>query len=223
MKGIISLIAVVVLLESCRKQNEPPPVPTAEARYRVVATLAWSRPQFSLPATNAHFTAFIGAVHHIDTFLWKPGGLATQGVEFVAEVGSGGRLNAEIDGIIAKGKALKRFAIPAPAVNGVFDTIFNFTLQHAAISFVSMIAPSPDWFVGLSSYSLIQNNQWVDDITVPLYLFDAGTEEGDIFGYDNPTTNPQQPIKPLSASMATVLANGNASLPAIGSIRFIKL
>ncbi|MCP9751464.1 hypothetical protein [Ferruginibacter sp. HRS2-29] len=58
---------------------------------------------------------------------------------------------------------------------------------------------------------------------MPVLLYDAGTEEGDIFGYDNAVTNPPQPIKLLIPANATVLANGNASLAPIGNLRFVKI
>lgn len=145
------------------------------------------------------------------------------GLENVAEVGNSVKLNTEIDSIVASGKAYSRFDIPPPAINGMYDTSFIFTLQHSCISFASMVAPSPDWFVGLNKYSVLQNNQRVNDITVPLYVYDAGTEDGDIFGYNNPAGKPQQPVQLLTPSGASVLANGNESFAPIGGIRFIKL
>ena len=85
-----------------------------------------------------------------------------------------------------------------------------------------MIAPSPDWFMGLHDVSLFQNNKWVDDYTVNIMLYDAGTEDGDVFGYNNPATAPQQNISFLTPLNASVLANGNGEIYAIGTARFIK-
>ena len=45
----------------------------------------------------------------------------------------------------------------------------------------SMIAPSPDWFIGLSGLNLYANKRWVADTTVQLFVYDAGTENGDVF------------------------------------------
>jgi hypothetical protein len=86
-----------------------------------------------------------------------------------------------------------------------------------------MIAPSPDWFIGLSGLNLYANKKWVADTTIQLFVYDAGTEEGDVFGYANPATTPQQPIRLLEASAATVLANGNSNLKAIAEVRMVKL
>jgi hypothetical protein len=55
-----------------------------------------------------------------------------------------------------------------------------------------------------------------------LYSYDAGTETGDVFGYNNPETVPKEKVHLLLPSQATVLANGNSTLAPIGSVRFIK-
>ena len=223
MKLFLFLMSGVLFIVSCKKGVTEPVLSAADkASYKTELKLLWASPSFTIP-TNAHFTTFIGMIHEKNSFLWAPNGLASVGLENVAEVGSNTKLNIEIDSIIAIGKAYARFGIPPPAINGMYDTSFSFTLQHSCISFASMVAPSPDWFVGLNKYNLLQNNQWVNDITVPLFLYDAGTEDGDIFGYNNPASNPQQPVQLLTPSGASVLANGDAVLAAIGSIRFIKL
>ena len=222
MKPAYYLIALCVLLFSCAKKDAIQLPASGEANYKVTLQLNWSNPSFAIPA-SAHFTNFIGMVHNKDSFLWAPGGLASTGLKFVAEVGSNWRLLNELDSIIGKSKALSKFNIPAPSLTGGFDSVFNFTLQHSCISFASMIAPSPDWFAGLNRYDLLQENQWVSNITIPIYIYDAGTEDGDVFGYDNPPTLPQQPVRLLTAGSATVLANGNASLAPIGTLKFVKL
>ena len=221
-RAFYSLLLMPFMFNSCKKDKEPAiTLPAADVFYSVAVRLMWTSPNFTIPA-DAHFTNFTGIVHHKDSFLWKPGGFASAGLEDVAEIGNNVKLNNEIDSIIAKGKGQLKFNIPAPAITAGFDTGFVFTLQHPCISFASMIAPSPDWFVGINQYSLLQNNQWVTDITVPLYLYDAGTEDGDVFGYNNPASLPQQQVHLLTASGASVLANGNAVLAAIGTIRFTK-
>lgn len=223
MKPAYYLCFFSVLLFSCKKNETAVQLPPAsEANYQVSLQLNWTHPSFTIP-TNAHFTNFIGMVHSKDSFLWAPNGNASNGLKFVAEVGSNWRLLNELDSIISKGKALTKFDIAAPPITGRFDSVFHFTLQHSCLSFASMIAPSPDWFAGLNRYDLLQDNQWVGSISIPIYLFDAGTEDGDIFGYDNPPTMPQQPVRVLTAGNATVLANGNATLAPIGTLKFVKL
>jgi hypothetical protein len=170
-----------------------------------------------------HVTALKCLVHARDTFLWKPGSAASKGLEYVAEDGYDGFINDELDSILSYGKGLSKITLPPFAVTGTMDTILAFNTNFSCFSFASMIAPSPDWFMGVNSIDLVRNNKWVMDITVPVLLYDAGTEDGDVFAYDNAPTSPQQPVALLTPANASVLANGNSSLAAIGSIRFLKI
>ncbi len=85
-----------------------------------------------------------------------------------------------------------------------------------------MVAPSPDWFMGISNVSLLQNNKWVDSLTLNIKVYDAGTEQGDVFGYNNPSTVPQQTVTILTPANASVLANGNTAIIPIATVRFTK-
>jgi hypothetical protein len=215
------LVISFVCLMSCNKTSDEVSKPlAASASYRVIITTTWSSPAFTVPAA-AHITTLVGMVHSKDTFMWN-NSPASIGLEFVAEVGSNWRLINELDTIINRQKALSQFAIAPPAINGSVEFPLTFTPAYSCISFASMIAPSPDWFTGINNYSLVQNNKWVDEITVNLRIYDAGSEEGDIFGYDNPATIPAQNVGLLQAANATVLANGNPVLGTIATLRFIR-
>jgi hypothetical protein len=85
-----------------------------------------------------------------------------------------------------------------------------------------MIAPSPDWFIGIDAFNLFPNNKWISDTTINLFGYDAGTEEGDVFSLNNPATIPQQNIQLLNSENASVLANGNSPLKPIAFVRFIR-
>ena len=215
------LPVIILLFVSCTKQTIDAVVPLSPtASYKVTLTTKWSSPVFSVPA-GAHLTSLVGMVHSKDTFLWSniP---ASTGLEFVAEVGSNWRLMNELDTIIFRQKALAQFAIPAPVINSSVEFPLTVSTSFPSVSFASMLAPSPDWFTGINNYCLIQNNKWVDDISIDLLVYDAGTEDGDVFGYDNPATVPAQNVKILSATNATVLANGNPVLGKIATLRFTR-
>ena len=60
------------------------------------------------------------------------------------------------------------------------------------------IAPSPDWFVGVSGQSLRDEfGQWVDELEVVLYPLDSGTDDGTTYTSGNDDSSPKQPIKSL--------------------------
>ena len=63
-----------------------------------------------------------------------------------------------------------------------------------------MIGPSPDWFVGVSGLSLMEDGDWADSVTVQLFAWDAGTDSGPNYTSPNQNTNPAEPITLLTTS-----------------------
>ena len=62
--------------------------------------------------------------------------------------------------------------------------------MYSMVSLITMIAPSPDWFVGVDSYDLCGMNGWKETVTMDLLPWDAGTENGLTYKLDNMPTNP---------------------------------
>jgi hypothetical protein len=58
-----------------------------------------------------------------------------------------------------------------------------------------MIAPSPDWFVGVHDLPLIgADGEWVDSLSIELLPYDSGTDDGVNFTSPNADSDPQVPI-----------------------------
>ena len=146
---------------------------------------------------GAHFTEVVGATHNSATSIWVSGGTASAGVENVAELGSTGTLvseigaNANADAVVRAGSS---FISPTQTVSGTFTA----RRSHPLVSVLSMVAPTPDWFVGVSSLSLYDNG-WRNR-SVDLYPYDAGTEDGSGWSLSNPATSPQGVITSISNS-----------------------
>ena len=142
---------------------------------------------------GAHFTTLVGAVHNADVTFWTSGGTATAGVEGVAELGITGTFKSEI---MAKGPDVKSTVevglSSSPTVEKTFKVTFSRT--HPLLTLLSMIGPSPDWFVGVSGLSLLSGSNWRSSHAVDLFPYDAGTEDGEEFQLGNPETNPQETI-----------------------------
>jgi hypothetical protein len=192
------------------------------ASYKLIITGTWAAPQHTIPVTE-HFTQFIGLIHGSECNVYKVGTLASKGLEDVAERGNSIVLKREMDSLIMLNKALSKFFLTIQGIVGKDSATINVNIKNNKISFESMIAPSPDWFVGIDSYDLIQNGKWITEMTVPIYGYDAGTEDGDVFGYANPATVPQQPISLMTPANASVIANGNAVIAPFASLRIVKL
>ena len=169
------------------------------ATYRVVFDATWSASTH--PADfppGPHFSPLVGAVHNGGATFWALGDTATRGIEIMAETGGTGTLTAEI-----------RAAIPDHAlavVNGRgIGSPGSATIQGVGVredfplvTLVTMIAPSPDWFVGVAGLSLLMDDgRWVDELQVVLYPLDSGTDSGTTYRSANRNTSPRQPIRSL--------------------------
>ena len=146
-------------------------------------------------AGGAHFTTLIGAVHNSSVTFWAPGGMATAGVEGVAELGSTGTFETEITNA---GAAVKS-KVKQNGTGATGSRTFNveFSRSHPLFTLLSMIGPSPDWFVGVSGLSLLDGSNWRSSHTVNLFPYDAGTEDGEEFSLSNDPTDPQGVITSL--------------------------
>ena len=143
---------------------------------------------------GAHFTTLIGAVHDSDVTFWAPGGTATSGVEGVAELGSTGTFKSEINAAAA---GTVKSTVEASGVGATGQRTFEveFSRTHPLLTLLSMIGPSPDWFVGVSGLSLLDSSDaWLSSRMVNLFPYDAGTEDGEEFSLSNAATVPQGTI-----------------------------
>ncbi len=201
-----------------------PPIqkPSEPAQYRLAFKTTWSKithPQ-DFPE-NPHFSGLIGATHKQGVRLWNEGELATPGIEAVAEDGVKGPLDMEIDTLIAGGGACANISgggvSPSPGMRTVDFTI---SPDCTYVSLVSMIAPSPDWFVGVSGVDLNDNGEWVDEVVVELLPYDAGTDLGSTYASpDEPAENPI-PIHEIDYPPLTV---DGATVPPMGAFTFTRL
>ena len=68
------------------------------------------------------------------------------------------------------------------------------------MTLVTMIAPSPDWFVGVHGTNLFDGGDWVDDLSVDLFPYDAGTDSGASFASDDLATEPPVDIRMIAGT-----------------------
>ncbi len=147
-------------------------------------------------AGGAHFTTLIGAVHNSDVTFWTSGGTATTGVEAVAETGSTGTFRSEISNA-EEGTVKSTVSQSGTSATGSRTFELEFSRTHPLLTLLSMIGPSPDWFVGVSGLSLLDGSNWRSSLTRDLFAYDAGTEDGENFSLSNPATNPRGTITSL--------------------------
>lgn len=64
-----------------------------------------------------------------------------------------------------------------------------------------MLGPSPDWVVGVSKLNLCQKDcTWTRSMTIDLYPWDAGTDNGITYMSPNDETKPRQKMRPITTS-----------------------
>ncbi len=148
---------------------------------------------------GAHFTTLIGAVHNSQITFWSNGGTASPGMESMAELGLTSALGSEIE---SRGSDVLATLQQGISSGGTASATIEFsaTPTHSLVTLVTMVAPSPDWFTGVSGLSLRANGEWLESRTVDLFPYDAGTEDGEGFSLSNPPTSPQGVITRISGT-----------------------
>ena len=206
-------IAVLLLCAACAMGDME-----TEARYRVTFNATWSAETHptNFPS-GPHFSGLVGATHHGDVRLWQTGEIASDGIELMAETGGKSELLHEIEHLIDDGDAHGELSgdglNPSP---GTVSLVFGAVSSHPNVTLVSMVAPSPDWFVGVSALPLMEDGAWRERIEVSLRVYDAGTDDGTVYTARNADTDPAEPITRLTESDAG-FADGE---PVIGTFVF---
>lgn len=171
--------------------------------YEVTFDATWSQathPQNFPP--GPHFSGLIGGTHNAAVTFWQEGELATTGIENMAELGSKTALTNELNAAIGAGDAFSVLSgggiSPSP---GSVTLTFQISDTHQLVTLVSMLAPSPDWFVGVAGLDLRDGNgNWRNTIVVDLDPYDAGTDSGTTFTSANADTQPPDPITNIGNS-----------------------
>ena len=166
------------------------------ATYRVTFDATWSAQTH--PAgfpPNPHFSGLVGATHDGTASLWADGALASTGMEVMAETGAKGALLAEIETLRTAGQADAALSGDFVALSpGAVSMTFEVTEAHPLVSLVTMLAPSPDWFVGVHDLALFSGGVWTEGVAVPLFVYDAGTDSGPTYTSPDQDTDPAAPI-----------------------------
>lgn len=175
------------------------------ATYTITFTGNWNNTDHSnngmtpLPS-NDHWSILVGATHNSNVIFWEPGQMATLGIEDVAERGDNDAFFNEVDAAITSSNANQWLQQPFNPNHATgTSTLMNITVSEdfPLLTLVTMIAPSPDWFAGIHSISLRNGGNWETNLSIDLFPYDAGTEDGTDYNTSNPATTPQGNITSL--------------------------
>lgn len=176
---------------------------SASATYAVTFRATWdatshgSSPPF--PA-GAHFSRVAGTTHVDGTSFWSSGGIAGDGIESMAETGAVTTLCNEVQAEADRGRAGgcvrgREASFRSP---GTVTLSFDVDEELPFLTLVSMIAPSPDWFVGVDGIALREGECWAPRIELDLTGYDAGTDSGRTFTAPDADVTPHEQIGPIA-------------------------
>lgn len=172
-----------------------------KATYELVLSIDWSSTlsPHEYPV-GAHMSSLIGLTHNNSFVLFKDGETASSGLELLAENGRFGILRAQFEELKRKDRiGATVIADGIKKVPGKMSTTFKTTSDHPLLSIVTMLAPSPDWFTGVSRVRLYDDGEWLDSMDLPLWVWDAGTDSGESFISKNNDSQPRESIRLLSS------------------------
>ena len=172
----------------------PAPTPAPVARYELVFEASWHETTHAVPP-NPHFSRLIGGTHDDRVRFWEDGGIASEGVKRMAEIGAQAPLDEEVLAAVAAGTAQHLIAgREQPANPGATRIEIEVSRAFPLVTVVTMVAPSPDWFVGVSALPLFAGGDWVREVEIALVPWDAGTDSGTSFLAADRPSRPREPI-----------------------------
>ncbi|WP_420456586.1 spondin domain-containing protein [Rubrivirga sp.] len=193
------LLLLALVLAGCDAFSEidPPVEPEpvrAPATYVVTFDATWSATTHpdDFPA-SAHFSPLVGATHGPDVSLWSVGETASDGVRSMAETGSTSTLRTEVEALGTSTATFVEGGIVGVSPGMATAELVVTSLRPLA-TVVTMLAPSPDWFVGVDGLDLREGDGWAERVTVDLVVYDAGTDDGTTYTAANAPRAERVPV-----------------------------
>lgn len=223
MPKIFSICTATLLLAMTLTAFSPTPAmtPSETALYTITFTSTWraeTHPAPDFPA-NAHYSRMHGGTHNSSVTFWQAGEIASAGIESMAETGGYSLLKDEVEAAIGAGTAhqfLLGDSLGSSTGTIRFDAV-TVDREFPLLTLVTMVAPSPDWFVGVHGVSLLDaNGEWLNAGSVTLYPYDAGSDNGTTYGAPNEDASPKQPI-------ANISGESPFSSEPMGTLTFLRL
>lgn len=219
---ILGLLAILFFTSCSSSDDDDDNIVITGIKYKVTVTGNWTGANHPTDyPSNSHFSPVTGMTHKQGVKIFEINKLASDGIEIMAETGGTDKLLSEINELIIQSKAnqsIRASGLSSGSATFNFTTTVNSNFPY--ITLVSMIAPSPDWFVAVEEVNLMENGSFVNSKIVNTTVYDAGTDNGSTFTSDNADTNPAQNITLITGSP---LGNGSGVTPYMMQIKFEKI
>ncbi|WP_055448664.1 spondin domain-containing protein [Lacinutrix mariniflava] len=207
----------------------------SSAIYDVTFNSTWNASEHTSIPANDHYSNLVGATHKNENEYLELGQNASTGIKNMAELGNNGTFMNEVQSSTNTKEWLDSAFSPNNAENGS-ATITNIevTEEHHLLTLVSMIAPSPDWFIAINSLDLRNdlNTDWKPSFTLDVFVYDSGTDSGSNYNSANAPTNPAVAISMITAApfnsnkvgeLVITFKSSTLSTPEFESVEKLKL
>lgn len=167
---------------------------------------------------NAHWSDLVITTHKTANTFLMMGAAASLGIESIAETGATATFKTEVNSNTDADQFIDDAGGLGQAKGTITRNGVKVSENFPLVSLASMIAPSPDWFIGINGLTLRSgnnavNNGWKGTFIVDVFPYDAGTKDGNGYSLDNPATNP---LGVISSRSNTTPFNANK----IGTVTF---
>ena len=178
----------------------------SRATYNITFNSIWNATDHTSLPGSAHWSKLVGATHKTSNTFFQIGGIASTGIKNIAESGSNTVFNTEVNAQITANEADQYIYGLSLGSGDIVINGLEVDEKFPLVTLVSMIAPSPDWFIAINSYNLLDTNEdWKTSVILDVFGYDAGTDSGSNYTSSNIITSPFEPISMIN----TVPINGN--------------
>jgi hypothetical protein len=219
MKTLLFNILLMMLLFSCKKEK----VERFSVVYEVEFISTWSATSHPTDfPSDPHFSPFMATSHLSSASLFIEGLDASEGLINLAETGNTDQLDEELQVMINLGQSLDKVKgnrFDSPGTSGKAQIGMRAGYQN--VSIVSMIAPSPDWFVAATT-SLLDpvDGLWYDEVIANAVSYDVGSDSGNTFTSANQAISP---IEAVSYINQGPLTEGQDTVVNMGYFKFTRI
>lgn len=226
---IHTVIALSLILTACGGDDDGSPTTTTgggvgeepiAASYTATLTTEFTEENFPQEyPSNASFGPLVIITHAADIDIYSIGEFASDGFKTYVETGDVDALGSFISGQVGEENE-GRFNISTNGtlnVNETRDIELTFTPTLTRVTIISNLNPSPDWFIGIDSFDIVDGDELVDEANFSLTLLDAGSRAGT--SYDSSDTIENSTI---GNSDDAPFSNGEPFLPQIAFLNITR-
>ena len=189
-QGLLILIFIIVICCVLTKLGYVKVVSADKTKFDVKFISLWGIDPLINHPVNPH-TGNMFLITHDETLkLFELGKTASKAISKTAMYGDVTDLMDHINNHLHVGNIVTSSVLPTP---GETTMSIHADIHNSHLSFVTMIAPSSDWFTGFT-VNLIENDKWIDKKTIPLYVYVAGTDNNQGFVEEHKPKNNADPI-----------------------------